>query len=403
MTYPIIGAIIPKTKRISHLCTLLFVNVLIFSSSSDLSFAQIRLLPKPDHILVVIMENHSYDQIIGSSAAPHINALANDGNSALFTQSFAIEHPSQPNYLDFYSGWNQGITGDGQPSNMPFTTPNLGRELIDSGFTFATYSEDLPTVGFGGATSGNYAQKHNPASEWMGTGTNQIPTTTNQPFTAFPTDFTQLPTVCYVIPNLNDDMHNGSDPATITTGDAWVYNHLNAYIQWAQTHNSLFIITFDEDDNSTLNQIATIFSGPMVITGKYFESINHFSVLRTIEDIYSLPHAGSSASATPIVDTWLASSGVMTEENNRPTISIFPNPATSSTTIQYSIKNSSMGEISIVNALGIEVVQLFSGRLEPGNYSFVWDSSRMPSGMYECRMRTDGTLAQLPIVLLHGN
>ncbi|MGH8048191.1 MAG: acid phosphatase, partial [Chthoniobacterales bacterium] len=63
-------------------------------------------LPAFDHIVVVIEENHRDTDIIGSVEAPYINALALHG--ALFTNSFAIEHPSQPNYLDLFSGSNQG-------------------------------------------------------------------------------------------------------------------------------------------------------------------------------------------------------------------------------------------------------------------------------------------------------
>ena len=156
------------------------------------------ILPVPDHIVLVVLENHAYEQIIGSSAAPYINSLAGDAFSALFTESSGIDHPSQPNYLDLYSGCNQSVTNDNVPANIPFTTPNLGRELMDAGKTFVTYSEDLPSVGFNGASSGNYARKHNPAANWMGTGANQIPVTTNQPFSAFPSsDFSLLPTVSY--------------------------------------------------------------------------------------------------------------------------------------------------------------------------------------------------------------
>ena len=56
----------------------------------------------PDHVVIVIEENHSFSSIIGSSQAPFINSLAQQG--ALFTQSFGVEHPSQPNYLDLFSG-----------------------------------------------------------------------------------------------------------------------------------------------------------------------------------------------------------------------------------------------------------------------------------------------------------
>src|SRR5436305_75805 len=81
-------------------------------------------VPRPDHVVVVIEENHSYSEIIGSAAAPYINGLANQG--ALFTASYAVEHPSQPNYLDLFSGGNQGVTDDSCPHT--FSTQNLGSE-----------------------------------------------------------------------------------------------------------------------------------------------------------------------------------------------------------------------------------------------------------------------------------
>jgi hypothetical protein len=109
-----------------------------------------------------------------------------------------------------------------------------------------------------------------------------------------------LPTVSFVVPNLNDDMHDG----TIAQGDTWLQQHMNAYIQFAQTHNSLLIITWDEDDSSMSNQIPTIFIGQNVKQGQFSEHITHFNVLRTIEDLYGLTHAGAAANATPITDVF---------------------------------------------------------------------------------------------------
>jgi phosphatidylinositol-3-phosphatase len=165
---------------------------------------------KPDHILIVIEENHSYEQIIGSDSAPYINSLLADPFCISFTQSHSISYGSQPNYLALYSGSTQDVNSGRHPLNAPFTTPNLGRQFIDSGYSFATYSEGLPEVGYNGDSMGLYVRRHNPATNWMGTSTNQIPPTTNQPFTAFPSDYTQLPTVSFVIPDLNNDMHNGT-------------------------------------------------------------------------------------------------------------------------------------------------------------------------------------------------
>lgn len=173
-------------------------------------------VPRPDHVVIVIEENHSYSEIIGSSAAPYINSLASQG--ALFTQSYATTHPSQPNYLHLFSGSNQGVTNDSCPHS--FSTANLGRYLLDASLSFAGYSEDLPSVGSPICTSGAYARKHAP---WV--NFTNIPTTTNLPFSYFPSDYTTLPIVSFVIPNLNNDMHDG----TIQQGDSWLQQHLGAY------------------------------------------------------------------------------------------------------------------------------------------------------------------------------
>jgi hypothetical protein len=274
-------------------------------------------VPRPDHVVIVIEENHSYSEIIGSSAAPYINSLAAQG--ALFTQSSATTHPSQPNYLHLFSGSNQGVTDDSCPHS--FSTANLGRYLLDASLTFAGYSEDLPSVGSPVCTSGAYARKHAP---WV--NFTNIPTTTNLPFSYFPSDYTTLPVVSFVIPNLNNDMHDG----TIQQGDSWLQQHLDGYVQWAMTHNSLFIMTFDEDDSSQSNRIATIFVGPMVATAQYSESINHFNLLRTLEDMYNLPYAGVSGNYQPITDVWTMGSPTPTPTST-PTASPTQTPSPTAT------------------------------------------------------------------------
>jgi phosphatidylinositol-3-phosphatase len=264
-------------------------------------FAQ---LPQPDHTVIIIEENHGYDQIIGSNAAPYINSLANDTLSALFTDSHGVTHPSQPNYLWLFSGDNQGVTTDNLPTDTPFTTLNIGALLLSNNKTFTGYSEDLPYTGFNGASSGAYARKHNPWVNWQDADPNGIPSGLNKPFTDFPSDYSTLPTVSFVVPNQNNDMHNGSDPSRITTGDTWLQNNLDGYIQWAKTHNSLAIVTFDEDDFTGSNHIATLFVGELVLNGEYNQTINHLNILRTIEDMYGLGYAGSSGDSTSITNCW---------------------------------------------------------------------------------------------------
>ncbi|MBS1586050.1 MAG: T9SS type A sorting domain-containing protein [Bacteroidetes bacterium] len=332
-----------KYSRFSSYLLFLIFNILLTGFFFIKGHAQIvkkgtTALPMPDHIIVLIYENHAYSSIIGSTAAPYLNALANDANAALFTQSYALAHPSQPNYLDLFSGSNQGVTNDNVPTGYPFTTANLARQLVDASKSFITYSEDMPSIGFNGASSGNYARKHNPGANWVGTGTNQISSTTNQPLTMFPAvaNYSSLPTVAYVIPNQVNDMHNGTGNTPITAGDTWLHSTLDSYIQWALNNNSLLIVTFDEDDDVHGNQIATIFYGPMVQGGQYSEHINHYNVLRTIEDMYSLPYAGNASTANSITDCWRQfPAKVSALEQNSGQVVIVPNPASGSITFDF--------------------------------------------------------------------
>ena len=327
-----------------------FLIILIFTILD--TFSQ-STPPTPDHIVVLIYENHAYSQIIGSPSAPHINDLVSDPNSALFLNSFGIQHPSQPNYLHLFSGCNQGVNDNNVPTDQPFTTPNLGYQLIASGKTFVTYSEGLPSVGFNGEVSGSYARRHNPGANWMGTGENQIPPETNQPFSAFPySDFNLLPDVCFVVPDVDNDMHDG----TVSTGDNWFYANLYDYVQWAKTHNSLFILTFDEDNYENDNHIATIFTGQMVVGGAYNDSINHYSVLRTIEDMFGLPYACNAATAATISNCWNTTSAILSRQNN---FLVYPNPANGFVSIKISDSNLlNHLKLSFINMLGEKVKEV---------------------------------------------
>jgi phosphatidylinositol-3-phosphatase len=262
-------------------------------------------LPLLNKIVVVIGENTLASSVFGNTTdAPYINSLAKRG--AAFTESYAIEHPSQPNYFDLFSGSNQGVTHNNVPSQR-FTTPNLGAELFAAGKKYCSYSEDMPYTGFDGASSGLYVRRHNPTPNWTGTGENQIPDSTNKPFTDFPSDYSLLPDVSFVIPNLCNDGHDNCLPLNNRTKqfDQWIENKLADFADWAKKNNSLLIITYDEDDFTDENKIATVFYGAHVKTGTYSKKIDHFNVLRTIEELMNLKtHAGKAAEAEPIDFCW---------------------------------------------------------------------------------------------------
>ncbi len=256
----------------------------------------------PAHTVVLILENRSYNNIVGNAQAPYINGLISNAHTATFTQSFGLAHPSQPNYIMLYSGSDQGVTNNNLPVNLPFTTLNLGSELITKGLTFTGYSEGLPSVGSNIEASGKYARKHNPWVNWQGSATNGIPASSNRPFSDFPSDFSLLPTVSFVVPDLDHDMHDGS----ILLGDTWAHDNLDTYIQWCINNNSLFILTFDEDDYSASNQVLTFFIGSDVKGGSYNQPVTHYNILRTLEDLYQLPFAGASSDSSAVRGIWLS-------------------------------------------------------------------------------------------------
>jgi len=297
-------------------------------------------LPVYDHIVIVVEENKDYAEIIGRpDLAPYINHVLK-AEGANFTQAFGEEHHSQGNYFWLFSGDNQGVgfddkvPGPGTPG-YPFETANLGAQLINNGLSFKGYAESLPSIGstvektVDSAGTSIYARKHVPWISFANVpnGTT-VETSSNLGFADFPRDFNELPTVAFVIPNLENDMHNGDPSDSIPAGDRWLEENLDDYYQWAKDNNSLLILTFDEDNDrrhylgltdpfaevpagrscktdpraaeledtcEMQNGVVTIFAGAHIKPGDYAEGkgITHVNILRTIEAMHGLPKAGA--------------------------------------------------------------------------------------------------------------
>jgi len=181
------------------------------------------------------------------------------------------------------------VDGDTPPA-QPITAPSLGGQLLAAGLSFKSYSEDLPMAGSTMTKPGEYARKHNPASSFA-----DVPPDDNQPFSEFPSDFTQLPTVSMVIPNQLHDMHS----STIRRGDQWLHSHMRAYARWARSHNSLLIVTWDEGAGGK-DHIPMIFYGAGVKRRQFKRHVDHYSLLRTVEAMYHLPSLGAAAESTPM-------------------------------------------------------------------------------------------------------
>ena len=239
-------------------------------------------------MVVVVEENHSYGQIIGNSDAPYMNALARHG--MLFTRSYAITHPSEPNYIAMFSGSTHGVTSDACP--VTIRSNNLGAQLRAAGLRFDGYSQSLPSTGSTVCTDGAYARKHVPWTDFP-----DLPGSVNKPFGSFPSDYTKLPAVSFVIPDLDHDMHDG----TIAQADTWLHRKVRGYAHWARSHRSLLIVTWDEaSDGSAVNRIPTIAYGAGVRAEKYRYRVDHYRLLRTLEKIYGLRALGTAAHRKPI-------------------------------------------------------------------------------------------------------
>jgi acid phosphatase len=286
-------------------------------------------LPKYKHIVIVMEENKDYDQIIDNVNAPYLNFTLRE-QGANFTQMFGEEHNSEGNYFWLFAGNNHNVGfKDKVPGTedkpRPFNSPNLGAALLAKGFSFKGYAEDLPAIGSTVNETKNkagdviYARKHVPWISFENVPYGKtIADSSNLRFCDFPKDpkkFDDLPTVAIVVPNQENDMHNGKPAQSIPRGDAWLKKNIDPYYQWAKKNNSLLIVTWDESDNKTnylgltnpfvlpknqfhrdlQNRIPTIFAGAHIKPGNYPEGngITHVNILRTLEAMYGLTRSGA--------------------------------------------------------------------------------------------------------------
>jgi hypothetical protein len=247
-----------------------------------------------DHVVWIVFENKTYSQIIGSANAPYINSIAKQCGSA--SSFFAEAHPSLPNYIAMTSGSTQGITDDSAPSAHALNVASIFSQL---GTDWKSLQESMPSNCYL-SNSGQYAVRHNPAAYYTNVRTQcqsqDVPLGTAPDLSA---GFT------VIIPNLCHDMHSsscGSDATTeVTNGDSWLSGLLPKILgapQYLAGRTAVFI-TWDEDDYSSTQHIATLVLAPTVPAGTTVSTtFNHYSMLRTTEEMMGLPTIASAAGAS---------------------------------------------------------------------------------------------------------
>lgn len=206
----------------------------------------------------------------------------------------------------------------------PFSTANLGAALLQGGKTFLSFSQSMPHPLWDGEGdiqpfADRYRRKHNPVINWIDLGAERtprripenqrrflLPVSVNLAFSSSvdpqgrryrgfvedeqgrPLGLDRLPTVSLVVPDEQHDAHS----ASLADADAWLQQNIGPYAAWAREHNSLLIVTFDEDGSTDSSQgdpyrtgrhtIATLFYGAGVRPGVYRERIDALNVLATV-------------------------------------------------------------------------------------------------------------------------
>lgn len=273
---------------------------------------QVAALPRYQHIFLIVMENHDYDDIIGSKQAPHLNALAN--RYGLATNYWAVTHPSEPNYIAMLGGSFFGVIDDNSYQQNAINSAYLGSQLEAARLSWKSYQQALPSVGFTGetATSGHnaYASKHNPFLNFLTyypANQRAAELANNVPDTQLVTDLANgaVPNFSFITPGLCNDMHGdpvcGNDDLLIGAGDTYAYatvNQIMASSIWSQGNNAI-IITWDEStpgvsfgpgnivaDGGHVPTIVITSHGPRGV--KDNTAYNHYSLLLTIQDAFDL-------------------------------------------------------------------------------------------------------------------
>ena len=249
--------------------------------------------PAAPHVMEILMENHSIDQIIGNSDAPYINGLADTYGMA--TNWSAMTDISLPNYLALSAGSVQGDPQDTTPQQQTYPGPTFVDELADAGISWKAYLEDMPTPCDRTDTfsPGYYDVNHNPWLYYDSIRNNPAQCANDVPGTQFTTDLAanDLPSFVWYTPNRLHDMHDG----TIAQGDAFLSQLIPQVLssQW-YGQGGIILLTWDEG-TATDPLVATIAISARTPHGaRETTAGNQYGTLRTLEELYGVGYLGAS-------------------------------------------------------------------------------------------------------------
>lgn len=285
----------------------------------------LNVLPAPavpayQHIFVIVDENKDYRSVVGSSAAPRINAMA--ARYGIATHYDAVAHPSEPNYVALVGGDTFGIHDDGSFLKNAVSAPSLAAQLDAAHLSWKGYYEDIPAPGSLAQSAGLYASKHSGFLNFEGVQHDPHRSAHLVGFDALRRDAESgsLPAFALVVPNLCNDMHGVWSPhvpsncwpvrwkGLVGRGDAAfaaIVDELMSSSAWTGKENTAIVLVFDEDDGDGREggggRVPAI-----VMTNHGGRSLRdatpytHYSLLRTVEAAFGLAYLGNARTAAPM-------------------------------------------------------------------------------------------------------
>jgi phosphatidylinositol-3-phosphatase len=263
-------------------------------------------LPAPDHVIVVMLENHSFSQVIGSPSMPYLNSLATA--HSLATNYFGNVHPSIGNYFMLTTGQIETID---DAFSGTVTDDNIVRALNGAGKTWKAYMESIPSAGYLGTDVVPYLRHHDPFSYFSDVTGSTVQAAKIVPFTQLQADLAagSLPNFAFIAPNSRNDAHDCptgaatcADTDKLAAADAWLKANIDPLINNAALANSVFIITWDEGDFTDLTnvggQVATVLVGTHVRAG--FRSNTFYQHQNTLRLVLDLLKVGDRPGASAV-------------------------------------------------------------------------------------------------------
>lgn len=264
---------------------------------------------------MVVLENHSYSELVASASMPYLNSLIS--TRAVADNYFADTHPSIGNYFMLTAG--QIITNDDAFTGV-VADDNLVRELAAAGKTWRVYAEDLPSTGYLGGDSGGYLKHHNPFAYFSDVVNSTTASANMVAFTQFASDLSAGTTADFnfIVPNAFDDLHSCPNFATTCTdadlqktADNWLQTNIGPLLANADfQQRGLLILTVDESVSAdTANgggHVLTLFAGGKAKTA--FRSSTFYqqqSTLNLVCTLLGCPAKPGSAANAPAMTEFL--------------------------------------------------------------------------------------------------